>query len=122
VYLSFVKPIKLSEENADFFERVYEVVKLIPEGRVTSYGAIANYLGAKRSSRMVGWAMNAAHQHPGIPAHRVVNRQGLLTGKMHFPDPEEMEKRLASEGIKVTNDQVQDFKTVYWNPIEELML
>lgn len=115
-----MKPIKLSEQNADFFERVYEVVKLIPEGRVTSYGAIANYLGAKRSSRMVGWAMNAAHQHPEIPAHRVVNRQGLLTGKMHFADPNEMEQRLALEGINVVNDQVQDFKTVYWNPIEEL--
>jgi methylated-DNA-protein-cysteine methyltransferase related protein len=120
LYLSSVKPIKLSEQNADFFERVYEVVKLIPEGRVTSYGAIANYLGAKRSSRMVGWAMNAAHQHPEIPAHRVVNRQGLLTGKMHFADPNEMEQRLALEGINVVNDQVQDFKTVYWNPIEEL--
>ncbi|MES2557713.1 MAG: MGMT family protein [Bacteroidota bacterium] len=117
-----MKPIKLSEENADFFERVYEVVKLIPEGRVTSYGAIANYLGAKRSSRMVGWAMNAAHQHPEIPAHRVVNRQGLLTGKMHFSDPNEMEQRLALEGIKVADDQVQDFKTVYWNPMEELTL
>lgn len=115
-----MKPIKLSEQNADFFERVYAVVKLIPEGRVTSYGAIANYLGAKRSSRMVGWAMNAAHQHPEIPAHRVVNRQGLLTGKMHFADPNEMEQRLALEGINVVNDQVQDFKTVYWNPIEEL--
>ncbi|MBI3239629.1 MAG: MGMT family protein [Flavobacteriia bacterium] len=115
-----MKPIKLSEQNADFFERVYEVVKLIPEGRVTSYGAIANYLGAKRSSRMVGWAMNAAHQHPEIPAHRVVNRQGLLTGKMHFTDPNEMEQRLALEGINVVNDQVQDFKAVYWNPIEEL--
>lgn len=122
MYLSPVKTIKLSEQNADFFDRVYEVVKLIPEGRVTSYGAIANYLGAKRSSRMVGWAMNAAHQHPEIPAHRVVNRQGLLTGKMHFADPDEMEQRLALEGISVMNDQVQDFKVVYWNPMEELML
>lgn len=117
-----MKTIKLSEQNADFFERVYEVVKLIPEGQVTSYGAIANYLGAKRSSRMVGWAMNAAHQRPGIPAHRVVNRQGLLTGKMHFSDPDEMERRLAAEGIKVENDRVKDFKTVYWNPVEELLL
>ncbi|MDH4472363.1 MAG: MGMT family protein [Fluviicola sp.] len=117
-----MKPIKLSEQNADFFERVYEVVKLIPEGRVTSYGAIANYLGAKRSSRMVGWAMNAAHQHPEIPAHRVVNRLGLLTGKMHFADPDEMEQRLLLEGISVKNDQIQDFKVVYWNPMEELML
>lgn len=122
MYLSKVKTIKLSEQNADFFERVYEVVKLIPEGRVTSYGAIANYLGAKRSSRMVGWAMNAVHQRPGIPAHRVVNRQGLLTGKMHFSDPDEMERRLAAEGIKVENDRVKDFKTVYWNPVEELLL
>ena len=82
-----MKTIKLSEENADFFDRVYEVVKLIPLGRATSYGAIANYLGAKRSSRMVGWAMNAAHTKPEIPAHRVVNRNGQLTGKMHFQTP-----------------------------------
>jgi methylated-DNA-protein-cysteine methyltransferase related protein len=115
-----MKPIKLSEANADFFERVYEVVKLIPEGRVTSYGAIAEYLGAKRSSRMVGWAMNAAHSQPGIPAHRVVNRNGELTGKMHFGEPEEMEKRLRKEGIEVKNDRIADFKSVWWNPVTEL--
>ncbi len=115
-----MKPIKLSEQNADFFERVYEVVKLIPAGRATSYGAIANYLGAKRSSRMVGWAMNAAHGHPEIPAHRVVNRQGLLTGKMHFSDPDEMQRRLELEGIVVENDQIQRFQEVLWNPVIEL--
>ena len=115
-----MKPIKLSEQNADFFERVYEVVKLIPAGRATSYGAIANYLGAKRSSRMVGWAMNAAHGHPEIPAHRVVNRQGLLTGKMHFSDPDQMQRLLELEGIVVENDQIQRFQEVLWNPVTEL--
>lgn len=115
-----MKPIKLSEANADFFERVYEVVKLIPEGRVTSYGAIAEYLGAKRSSRMVGWAMNAAHTQPGLPAHRVVNRDGMLTGKMHFGHPDEMENRLRKEGIAVENDRVVDFKNLVWNPVTEL--
>jgi methylated-DNA-protein-cysteine methyltransferase related protein len=117
-----MKPIKLSEANADFFERVYEVVKLIPEGRVTSYGAIANYLGAKRSSRMVGWAMHGAHTQTGIPAHRVVNRQGLLTGKVHFGAPDEMEKRLAAEGVSVVDDKVVDFKQLYWDPVTELTL
>ncbi len=112
--------IKLSEENADFFERVYAVVKLIPEGRATSYGAIANYLGAKRSARMVGWAMNAVHNRPDIPAHRVVNRMGMLSGKMHFNPPEAMEQKLAKEGIKVENDQIVDFKTVNWDPATEL--
>jgi len=115
-----MKPIKLSEQNADFFERVYEVVKLIPKGRVTSYGAIANYLGAKRSSRMVGWAMHGAHTHPGIPAHRVVNRQGLLTGKMHFGTSDEMENRLKAEGIDVIDDKVKDFKKLFWDPMNEL--
>jgi methylated-DNA-protein-cysteine methyltransferase related protein len=115
-----MKPIKLSEQNADFFDRVYEVVKLIPEGRVTSYGAIANYLGAKRSSRMVGWAMNAAHMHLHVPAHRVVNRQGLLTGKMHFGSPDEMENRLKAEGIGVIDDKIKDFKTLFWDPMQEL--
>jgi len=115
-----MKTIRLSEQNADFFDRVYEVVRLIPPGRVTSYGAIASYLGAKRSSRMVGWAMNAAHQHRDVPAHRVVNRVGLLTGKMHFADPEAMEQRLAEEGIEVKEDQVVDFKTVFWDPAIEL--
>ncbi len=115
-----VKPIKLSTENADFFERVYEVVKLIPEGRATSYGAIANYLGAKRSSRMVGWAMNAAHKIPDVPAHRVVNRNGQLTGKMHFADPDQMERLLFSEKIEVQNDEIVNWKNVFWDPMIEL--
>ncbi|MFN6083919.1 MAG: MGMT family protein [Fluviicola sp.] len=102
-----MKTIKLSEENADFFDRVYEVVKLIPFGRATSYGAIASYLGAKRSSRMVGWAMNAAHSNPEIPAHRVVNRNGQLTGKMHFNTPTLMQELLEKEGVKVENDQIK---------------
>jgi methylated-DNA-protein-cysteine methyltransferase related protein len=122
LYLSGMKPIKLSEANADFFERAYEVVKLIPRGRVTSYGAIAAYLGAKRSSRMVGWAMNAAHSQPGIPAHRVVNRNGELTGKLHFGSPDEMENRLRMEGIEVKDDRIADFKRLWWNPVTELEL
>jgi methylated-DNA-protein-cysteine methyltransferase-like protein len=117
-----MKTIRLSEQNADFFERVYAVVRLIPEGRVTSYGAIANYLGTKRSSRMVGWAMNAAHSQPGLPAHRVLNRNGVLTGKMHFADPNDMERRLAAEGIDVTDDQVKNFRQVFWDPAVELEL
>ena len=115
-----MKPIKLSEQNADFFDRVYAVVLLIPAGRVTSYGAIANYLGAKRSSRMVGWAMNAAHVKPEIPAHRVVNRNGQLTGKMHFGSPDAMEQLLAGEGIEVTGDQVINFRELFWDPYTEL--
>ncbi len=99
---------------------VFEVVKLIPHGRATSYGAIANYLGTKRSSRMVGWAMNTAHSNPEIPAHRVVNRNGLLTGKMHFQTPTLMQELLEKEGIIVTNDKIENFKVVFWNPIEEL--
>ena len=114
--------IKLSEKNRDFFEHVYAVVKLIPRGRVTSYGAIANYLGTKKSSRMVGWAMNAAHDKPEIPAHRVVNRNGLLTGKMHFSTPTTMEERLKSEGIEVVNDAIIDIKSHFWDPEKELVL
>ena len=117
-----IQKLKLSEQSKDFFLQVYEVVKLIPEGKVTSYGAIAKYLGATRSSRMVGWAMNAAHNKPEIPAHRVVNRNGLLTGKMHFSSPNEMEKRLKQEGVFVKEDQIIDFKNHFWNPIEELTL
>lgn len=120
MYLSAMKTIRLSEKNADFFEKVYAVVRLIPEGRMTSYGAIAAYLGAKRSSRMVGWAMNAAHQYPDIPAHRVVNRSGLLTGKMHFGAPDAMEQRLRREGIEVENDQVVSFREIFWDPAAEL--
>ena len=102
-----------------FFELVYEVVRQIPKGRVTSYGAIAAALGTKKSARMVGWAMNSAH-NPSlkIPAHRVVNRNGMLTGKMHFGDAGQMQRRLEKENIKVENDQVVDFKKVFWNPSE----
>lgn len=117
-----VKPIKLSEANADFFDRVYQVVQLIPKGRATSYGAIANYLGAKRGSRMVGWAMNAAHTLKGVPAHRVVNRNGQLTGKMHFDTPVQMEELLKLDGVDVVNDQIVDWNTVFWDPMTELNL
>jgi methylated-DNA-protein-cysteine methyltransferase-like protein len=103
-----------------FFDDVYEVVKLIPKGRVTSYGAIASYLGTKLSSRMVGWAMNAAHGQKDVPAHRVVNRQGLLTGKHHFKTPKAMQNKLEKEGIRVVKDKVQDFETVFWDPAREL--
>ena len=111
----------MSKGKEHFFERVYEVVRKIPYGRVTSYGAIAEYLGSKKSSRMVGWAMNASHsQFPPIPAHRVVNRKGLLTGKMHFAYPSQMEELLKEEGIKIFNNQVVDFKELHWNPLNEL--
>jgi methylated-DNA-protein-cysteine methyltransferase-like protein len=112
--------MKLSEKNKDFFQYVYEVVRLIPEGRATSYGSIAKYLGTPRSSRMVGWAMNAAHDLNDVPAHRVVNRNGLLTGKMHFTPPEKMEQLLQKEGIEVKEDKIVKFKEVYWDPSIEL--
>ncbi|MCJ8289821.1 MAG: MGMT family protein [Crocinitomicaceae bacterium] len=114
--------MKLSEQSKDFFVDVYDVVRLIPEGRVTSYGSIAKYLGAPRSSRMVGWAMNAAHSHPDVPAHRVVNRIGLLTGRMHFSSPTRMEELLNAEKIQVKKDQVVDYDKHYWNPSIELKL
>lgn len=117
-----MKTIKLSEANKDFFEKVFAVVLEIPKGRVTSYGAIANYLGAKRSSRMVGWAMNASHKLEGIPAHRVVNRNGILTGKNHFEDENMMQKKLESEGIQVLDSRVVDFNVLFWDPSEELSL
>ena len=106
-----------SEPNISFFEQVYEVVKLIPFGRATSYGAIANYLGSRGSSRMVGWAMNASHHSlDSIPAHRVVNRNGMLTGKHHFGGPDIMQQLLESEGIVVIDDQIQDWDKVFWDP------
>lgn len=102
-----------------FFEKVYEVVKLIPHGRVTSYGAIAEYLGTRGSARMVGWAMNASHNNlENIPAHRVANRKGLLTGKHHFGTPDLMRQLLESEGIVIEDDQIIDFEKVFWNPAE----
>ena len=108
--------------NDNFFERVYEVVRQVPYGRVTSYGAIAKYLGAARSARMVGWAMNASHMmKPKVPAHRVVNRNGLLTGKMHFAYPEQMQELLEKEGVDVVDDKVVEFEKKFWNPAEELV-
>jgi methylated-DNA-protein-cysteine methyltransferase-like protein len=107
----------------DFFQMVYQVVRLIPKGRVTSYGAIAAYLGAKSSSRVVGYAMNGAHNvKPKVPAHRVVNRNGLLTGKHHFDTPYQMQELLEKEKIKVKDDKVVDFKKIYWDPFVELKL
>lgn len=105
----------------DFFKMVYEVVKLVPKGRVTSYGAIANYLGSKSSSRVVGYAMNASHKiKPKVPAHRVVNRIGLLSGKLHFETPFQMEELLMKEKIIIKNDKVIDFKNIFWDPQKEL--
>ena len=105
----------------DFFKMVYEVVKLVPKGRVTSYGAIANYLGSKSSSRVVGYAMNASHKiKPKVPAHRVVNRIGLLSGKQHFETPFQMEELLMKEKIIIKNDKVIDFKNIFWDPQKEL--
>ncbi len=115
------KPTDTVPVQRDFFKDVYEVVKQIPKGRVTNYGAIAKYLGTALSARMVGWAMNAAHADPTIPAHRVVNRNGMLSGKMHFGAPDEMEKKLQKEGLKIENDQVVDFKNVLWDPALELL-
>lgn len=107
----------------DFFVMVYEVVKLIPPGRVTSYGAIARYLGTGRSARMVGWAMNASHSQPGfIPAHRVVNRNGLLTGKHHFGTTDAMEELLENEGVSIKDNKIVNFNNVFWDPCKELEL
>ena len=110
-------------DRADFFEQVYQVVRLIPKGRVSSYGAIAQYLGTRGSSRMVGYAMNGSHTvQPPVPAHRVVNRQGLLTGKHHFASATAMQDALEKEEIQIKDDQIQDFKTVFWDPNTELTL
>jgi len=110
-------------KSFDFYDQVYQVVRLIPHGRVTSYGAIATYLGSKGSSRLVGYAMNSAHgQQPPVPAHKVVNRNGLLTGKHHFAYPHHMQELLEAEGIKVKDDQIQDFKNCFWDPAVALAL
>jgi methylated-DNA-protein-cysteine methyltransferase-like protein len=114
------QPRSLNKEYS-FFENVYDVVRQIPKGRVTSYGAIANYLGTKLSARMVGWAMNSAHSaKPKVPAHRVVNRNGMLSGKAHFTTPTKMEELLAKEKIKVEEDAVVDFDKFFWDPAKEL--
>lgn len=108
-------------KNEGFFQQVYEVVKLIPYGRVTSYGAIASYLGSRGSARMVGWAMNGSHSSPeNIPAHRVVNRNGLLTGKQHFGGSDMMKNLLESEGLSIINDQIVHFEEHFWDPNIEL--
>jgi len=115
--------LKYSAKTHSFFDDVFAVVELIPEGRVSSYVAIARYLGAPRSARMVGWAMNASiGRIPPIPAHRVVNAQGLLTGKMYFSQPDEMEEKLKAEGIPVLNNQIVDFEKYFWDPSTELTM
>lgn len=106
----------MKEEETGFFERVYAVVRQIPYGRVTSYGAIARYLGTGGSARMVGWAMNNAHNMDDVPAHRVVNRNGVLTGKHHFQGTTLMQQLLENEGIEVLNDQILGFKECFWDP------
>lgn len=110
----------MPSDKPNYFELVYQVVREIPAGRVCSYGAIAHYLGLKSGARMVGYAMNAAHALPDVPAHRVVNRQGLLTGRHHFDTPDRMEQLLRAEGVQIENDQVVDFESRFWNPEKEL--
>ncbi|MEO0528272.1 MAG: MGMT family protein [Bacteroidota bacterium] len=110
----------MKPENQNFFEKVYEVARLIPYGRVTSYGAIATYLGAARSARMVGWAMNGAGSKEDVPAHRVVNRKGLLTGKHHFDGTNLMQQLLENEGVKVADNQIVDLEKYFWDPGKEL--
>lgn len=117
------EPIPTTQQEPSFFENVYDVVRQIPKGRVTSYGAIANYLGTKSSARMVGWAMNNAHAIiPKVPAHRVVNRNGMLSGKAHFGSPTRMQELLEKEKIKIENDTIINFNQLFWNPVEELGL
>ena len=123
-----------SDQTFSFFEDVYAVVRLIPQGRVTTYGAIAHYLGSRGSARMVGWAMNQAHSQSvprsgeiqtdvprtDVPAQRVVNRVGLLTGKHHFGAPDRMQQLLEAEGVTIKDDRVQDFEKLFWDPLVEL--
>ena len=110
-------------KDKDNYEVIYDIVRLIPKGRVSSYGAIAAAIGMKSGARLVGYAMNHSHDaHPYVPAHRVVNRNGLLTGKHHFSSEDAMQKLLEQEGIKVENDGVVDFEKIFWNPSEEISL
>jgi len=113
---------KNADSQHNFFENVWDVARQIPKGRVTSYGAIAAYLGARSSARMVGWAMNGAHAKRDIPAHRVVNRVGLLSGRAHFSPPEKMQQLLEKEGIEVVEHQIVKFKELFWDPAIELAL
>lgn len=109
------------KESDNFFEKVYQVARLIPYGKVTNYGSIAKYLGAAKSARMVGWAMNNSHnQTQEVPAHRVVNRKGLLTGKHHFDGTNLMQQLLESEGIIIIENQIQELEKVFWDPMKEL--
>ncbi len=110
----------MKSDNKNFFQKVYEVASQIPEGRVTSYGAIAKYLGAARSARMVGWAMNGAGNIENVPAHRVVNKAGLLTGKHHFDGTNLMQQLLENEGIEVIDNQIQNLEKHFWDPYKEL--
>ena len=113
----------MAKKKDGFFQDVWDVVKLIPPGRVTSYGAIAKYLGSPGAARMVGWAMNACQaSEDSVPAQRVVNRIGMLSGKVHFEGPNLMQELLQSEGVKVENNQVVEFKKLFWNPVTELGL
>lgn len=114
-------PSQRSETHNDFFQKVYQITRMIPYGKVTSYGAIARFLGSGRSARLVGWALNASHtQTEFIPAHRVVNRNGLLTGKHHFGNTSTMKQLLECEGISISNDRIVDFREKFWDPVKEL--
>lgn len=117
-----VNNAQIDSRKNSFFEDVWDVVRLIPKGRVTTYGTIANYLGTRMSARMVGWAMNAAHVLGDVPAQRVVNRNGMLSGKAHFGSPTRMQELLEADGVEVLNDNVQDFQTRFWDPAIELNL
>ncbi len=112
------RPFSMRE---NFFQDVYEVVRLIPEGRVSTYGAIAKYLGSAKSARMVGWAMNASHHIDDVPAHRVVNRMGILSGAAHFDPQHPMHTLLEKENIRLEGDKIANFKTLFWDPNEELL-
>jgi methylated-DNA-protein-cysteine methyltransferase-like protein len=115
--------LPITKKEHSFFENVYDVVRQIPKGRVTSYGAIANYLGTKLSARMVGWAMNGSHTIlPYVPAHRVVNRNGMLSGKAHFSTPTQMQELLEQEKVKIDNDTIVDFEKLFWDPAKEISL
>lgn len=118
-----IQESSVKQDSSSFFEDVFEVARQIPKGRVTSYGAIAAFLGTRKSARMVGWAMNIAHSiQPKVPAQRVVNRNGMLTGKHHFATPVLMQQLLEKEGIKIENDTVVDFENKFWDPAKELAL
>lgn len=111
-----------TNKNYNFFEDVFEITRQVPAGRVTTYGAIARYLGTAQSARMVGWALNQSIKQHDVPAHRVVNRNGMLSGKMHFETPGKMQELLESEGVQVIQDQVINFREIFWDPVQELQL